>query len=137
MSKVSGDAPRVGEPGGRDERFHLRARTYYDDPSHPGPDEHRITFGTWIKNEYFSAFYEGEDWEVEWVSCYDRSGVAGGMVVVTVILNNCKRPGMENAVLSLTTDLNFAIDFPRYGSRTVYWTAKLTGTDVQVIDVMN
>ncbi|RYG32405.1 hypothetical protein EON81_20730 [bacterium] len=136
MSVVHSAEPRE-RPFEAEERFHLAAKTFYEGMDSGEGDEHRITFGSWLKNEYFPAYYEGKDWDAEWMSCYDQSGVGGGMVVVTAILRNCRRPGMENAVLSLSTDLGFAIDFPREGTRNVSWTVELTGTDVRLEKVTN
>lgn len=103
----------------------LHAKTYYDNPSVQGGDEHY--FKVPALQQHGSVGYQGMSWSMRESSFYDQGTPLGGYLHVYVKLDQCIHPGMWGRVLELYSEISYWGSRPS-GSRTASWQWTVLGT---------
>jgi hypothetical protein len=118
-------------------RLILSAKTYYDDPSVHGGDEHSIDVVQCGAEQNGHASWRGIGWTAKSTAVWGEEKMFGGYLNVFVQLVDCVWPGLEEAILTLSGQLAFWGSSWPTGYRSTEWTANLANSRYRVTRVTN
>lgn len=121
-------------------QLNLHAKTYYNDPSIHGGDEHYIDFsGDFHDGAILYPNYRGLGFELLTGSMWIQGTPFGGYLHVFVKLKpndeRSEEPGWSGAEMTLSTDISYWVSPPTGPYSQETWQAELTGTEWKVTEV--
>ncbi|NQV16632.1 hypothetical protein HQ531_14310 [bacterium] len=115
----------------------LHAKTYYDDPSIQGGDEHYIGVPKVSFDSTAKVSYSGTCWKMLQGSVYNQPSPLGGYLNVYVILGNCEYESLVGAELTLSCSVSYWGKPPSSGWKSVTWASRLSKSQYSVTEVTN